>query len=233
MAFGAILLGAAFVVIVVLVLWRPIFVVAHDEMVAVKRLGRPHRILQPGLRWIWPLFEQCHEVSWQYPVAQKDAAFVDYRLPHREITLPLQPVDCVTALNQRCDVKVSLTFMVTEAQKAAYVAQLFTALDDEVAMEVRNAFETLAATTIDRARLAAAVKSRVGELGWQQRYGVTLRNISVTQVEVEKGRKQVSFKKPVAVEMSLRPLLALLKDSGLSDPVLVAVVQNLGPLDAQ
>lgn len=254
MAIGALLIVVGLIVAgIILVCFRPIFMVYHGEVVVVQRMGRPHRVLQPGLRCVWPIFEACRTVSWRHPVATrtgnglewKEAEFAQWRLPTTDQRQSLEPVECVTADQQRPTITLSMTFVIETPLTAAYVPDLLLSLQYDLVTELERTVLSHDRASLDHAKLAASLKSKVGELFWSETYGVKLKKVRVDHITWPQEQQQAGeygsyesdftpFAKrrntvsPEDQSIATRQFLTALRDSGLSDPVLVAFIQSSG-----
>ena len=255
MAIGSLLLVLGLIVVgIIVICFRPIFMVYHGEVVVVQRMGKPHRVLQPGLRFFWPIFETCRTVCWQKPEATrsanglvwKEAQFSNYRVPTTEQRQTLEPVECVTADNYRATVSLAMTFVIETPLTAVYVPELYLSMQCDLVTELERTVLSLDRASLDHAKLAASLKSRVGEMQWRETYGVKLTKVRVDHIAlssesyagdhttltndadftpVARQRMTVSHEDQI---IATRQFLTALRESGLSDPVLVAFIHNHG-----
>jgi regulator of protease activity HflC (stomatin/prohibitin superfamily) len=99
-------LGTAALVMLFLALvfvYKTINVVPQQHAWVVERLGKYHETLEPGLRFVFPLYER-----------------VAYKHSLKEIPLDVPPQVCITRDNTQLQVDGILYFQITDAMRASY-----------------------------------------------------------------------------------------------------------------
>ncbi len=116
--------------------------VKQASVVIIERLGRFHRVLQPGINIIWPILDRPRPIAWRIYTETRDGqpwvrflprSFVDLR--EQVLDFPRQQV--ITCDNVVIGVNGLLYYQITDPKRAVY----------EVA-NLPNAIEKLAQTTL-------------------------------------------------------------------------------------
>jgi len=120
---------------------RGVKVVKQAEVVMVERLGKYHRMLQPGINVLWPVVDQPRQVAWLTP-ARMGGRTVNImrladRIDMREVVLDFPQQRVITRDNVVIEINGLLFAQITDPMRATY----------EVS-NLPNAIEKLAQTTL-------------------------------------------------------------------------------------
>lgn len=119
-----IIAGVIAVFIIVLIIGG-IKQVRQAEIYVVERLGRYNRLLESGIRYIFPLLDKTRTVNWKFPIVDhsgkthyivKETAKIDLR--ETILDFPRQKV--ITKDNVTIDIDALLYFQITDPVKAVY-----------------------------------------------------------------------------------------------------------------
>ncbi len=142
----------ALVLVVVVLAVKGLKIVRQAEVMIVERLGKYHRMLQPGINIIWPFVDRARKISWRSKVQTGRGAMVRTwetdRVDLREQVFDFPEQQVITRDNVVIEVNGLLYYQVTDPKRAVY----------EVA-NLPNAIEKLAQTTL---------RSIIGEMDLDQ-----------------------------------------------------------------
>ncbi|MCP4094098.1 MAG: paraslipin [Planctomycetes bacterium] len=133
----------ALVVLVVLLALKGLKIIRQAEVMLVERLGKFHRLLQPGINIIWPFIDRPRQIAWRMRIQGPrgavtrtiNTATVDLR--EQVFDFPEQSV--ITRDNVVIEVNGLLYYQVTDARRAVYeVANLPVAIEKLAQTTLRN-----------------------------------------------------------------------------------------------
>jgi len=104
------------IAVVVALLFEGVRVVPQQSAFVIERFGRFHRVLEPGLNWIWPFFDR-----------------VAYRHSLKEVPLDVPEQICITRDNTQLGVDGILYFQVTDPRLASYGSSNYIAAISQLA----------------------------------------------------------------------------------------------------
>jgi regulator of protease activity HflC (stomatin/prohibitin superfamily) len=104
------------IAVAVALLFEGVRVVPQQSAFVIERFGRFHRVLEPGLNWIWPFFDR-----------------VAYRHSLKEVPLDVPEQICITRDNTQLGVDGILYFQVTDPRLASYGSSNYIAAISQLA----------------------------------------------------------------------------------------------------
>ncbi len=154
-------------VIVVILLAKSITIIHQAEKGLVERLGRYKETLDPGLRFLIPIFDSLRA-----------------RVDMRETVLDIQPQPVITRDNVTVTVDAVVYYFVTEAQAVLYeVANFYAAVSKLAQTNIRNVIGemTLDETLTSRERINTALQATLDEA--TDKWGVKVTRVEVKEIE--------------------------------------------------
>lgn len=143
------------VVLVVLLLGLSLKIIRQQQVAIVERLGKLHKVLEPGPHLILPLFDQ-----------------VRYLLDMREEVVPFPPQGVITEDNLMVSIDSVVYFQIMDPRRAAYEAQDYRAAIEQLTMTtLRNIIggmdleSTLTSREEINQRLRAVLDEATGKWG--------------------------------------------------------------------
>ena len=116
------------VVLAVLYILKGIIIIQQAESVIVERLGKYERELEPGLNFIFPIFEAARPIAWK--MTYKDAAGHSYsrieervKIDLRESVYDFPRQNVITKDNVTISINALLYFQIIKAKSAVYEIQ--------------------------------------------------------------------------------------------------------------
>ena len=104
------------IAVAVALLFEGVRVVPQQSAFVIERFGRFHRVLEPGLNWIWPFFDR-----------------VAYRHSLKEVPLDVPEQVCITKDNTQLGVDGILYYQVTDPRLASYGSSNYIAAISQLA----------------------------------------------------------------------------------------------------
>ncbi|PKN78099.1 MAG: hypothetical protein CVU48_09385 [Candidatus Cloacimonetes bacterium HGW-Cloacimonetes-1] len=133
-----------FAVLVISIISRGMIVVKQAEVVIIERLGKYHRTLSSGLRFIVPIFDQTRPIHWRTTrsdfrgnaiVSQK----TERRIDLRETVYDFPRQNVITSDNVTLNINALLYFQITDPYKAVYeIGNLPEAIEKLTQTSLRN-----------------------------------------------------------------------------------------------
>lgn len=128
-------------VLVVALAVRGLKIIRQAEVMLVERLGKFHRLLEPGINIIWPFIDRPRRITWRAKVATPrgpvNRSYMTDTIDLREQVFDFPEQSVITRDNVVIEVNGLLYYQVTDPKRAVY----------EVA-NLPNAIEKLAQTTL-------------------------------------------------------------------------------------
>ena len=170
---GAVIFAA---LIIALIINTPIFTVLEQQAVVIERLGKFHRVVGPGLNFMYPFGIDKRRKFW---VGDEEFGYVDQR--ERAVDLPSQSV--ITRDNVQLEVDSMAYYQLTDPQKAVYGV-------DNVVMAVNQLIKTVLRDVIGDTMLQELLSGRE-EINDKLRdqvvrasgdWGITIRSVELQSV---------------------------------------------------
>ncbi len=170
---GAVILAA---LIIALIINTPIFTVLEQQAVVIERLGKFHRVVGPGLNFMYPFGIDKRR---KFMVGDEVFDYVDQR--ERAVDLPSQSV--ITRDNVQLEVDSMAYYQITDPQKAVYGV-------DNVVMAVNQLIKTVLRDVIGDTMLQELLSGRE-EINDKLRdqvvrasgdWGITIRSVELQSV---------------------------------------------------
>lgn len=143
------------VVLVVLLLVSSLKIIRQQQVAIVERLGKLHKVLEPGPHLILPLFDQ-----------------IRHQLDMREEVVPFPPQGVITEDNLMVSIDSVIYFQIVDPRRAAYEAQDYRAAIEQLTMTtLRNIIggmdleSTLTSREEINQRLRAVLDEATGKWG--------------------------------------------------------------------
>jgi len=131
-------------------LFKTLFMVKQAEVVIIERLGKFHRILQPGLHILVPFIDTPREVLWSFLVPDDRGRFpvrvtrVFNRIDLRESVYDFPKQSVITKDNVMMEISALLYYQITDPQLAVYgVINLPEAIEKLTQTTLRNVIGSL------------------------------------------------------------------------------------------
>ena len=116
------------VVLAVLYILKGIIIIQQAEAVIVERLGKYERELEPGLNFIFPIFEAARPIAWK--VTYKDSSGHSYSRVEEKVKIDLRESvydfprqNVITKDNVTISINALLYFQIIKAKSAVYEIQ--------------------------------------------------------------------------------------------------------------
>jgi len=116
------------VVLAILYILKGVIIIQQAESVIVERLGKYERELEPGLNFIFPIFEAARPIAWK--MTYKDAAGNSYsrieervKIDLRESVYDFPRQNVITKDNVTISINALLYFQIIKAKSAVYEIQ--------------------------------------------------------------------------------------------------------------
>ncbi len=120
---------------------RGIKVVQQAEVMMVERLGKFHRMMEPGINVLWPIIDKSRQVAWMMPITSGGRAMSIARLRDRidlrEVVIDFPQQRVITRDNVLIEINGLLFAQITDPKRAIYEVN-----------NLPNAIEKLAQTTL-------------------------------------------------------------------------------------
>lgn len=182
---------AALVICMVLgayITWRfvkhSIVVVRHSEVMIIERFGRYHKILKPGLHWVWPIVESAREVNWRYLDQQRIVSMTTDRIDMREHLIDLGDQTVITRDTVQLELDALVYFRITDPLRAVYQVQN---LPDSIELLTQSTLRNIiAGLTLDdtfssREEINAELLGKVSRDC--ERWGVTITRVEIFDIQ--------------------------------------------------
>jgi len=135
---------AVLLVLVVLFVLKSVIIVQQAEEMIIERWGKFHRILKPGLNFIFPFIDTTRGISWK--VNQKDISGHTYsyykivdRIDMRENVYDFSRQNVITKDNATISINALLYFQIIDAKSAVYaIGNLVEAIEKLTQTTLRN-----------------------------------------------------------------------------------------------
>jgi regulator of protease activity HflC (stomatin/prohibitin superfamily) len=133
----------AIAALAVLVVANSITIVQQAETVVIERLGRFHRILDPGINIVIPFFDQPRRITWRYTSEVRGQLFhrkgQAKKLDLREQIYDFPRQNVITRDNVSTEINAMLYFQITDPKRAVYeIADLPGAIEKLTQTSLRN-----------------------------------------------------------------------------------------------
>jgi regulator of protease activity HflC (stomatin/prohibitin superfamily) len=220
----------SFLVLAIILVARGIKIVRQAEIMLVERLGKFHRMLNPGINVLWPFIDQPRHVAWMTMVRaggrSGSVIRTSERVDLREAVLDFPQQRVITRDNVVIEINGLLFAQITDAMRAAYEVN-----------NLPNAIEKLAQTTlrniIGELDLDKALSSR-DEINGKMRmvlddatdkWGVKVNRVELQdinpppdiQVAMEKQMKAERSRRAVVLEAEGEKASRVLRAEGIRD----------------
>ncbi|MBQ6516390.1 SPFH/Band 7/PHB domain protein [bacterium] len=131
-------------VLVVMFVLKSVIIVKQAEEIIIERWGKFHRILKPGLNFIFPFIDTTRGISWK--VNQKDISGHTYsyykmvdRIDMRENVYDFSRQNVITKDNATISINALLYFQIIDAKSAVYaIGNLVEAIEKLTQTTLRN-----------------------------------------------------------------------------------------------
>ena len=135
---------AVLLVLVVMFVLKSVIIVKQAEEIIIERWGKFHRILKPGLNFIFPFIDTPRGISWK--VNQKDISGHTYsyykivdRIDMRENVYDFSRQNVITKDNATISINALLYFQIIDAKSAVYaIGNLVEAIEKLTQTTLRN-----------------------------------------------------------------------------------------------
>ena len=135
---------AVLLVLVVMFVLKSVIIVKQAEEIIIERWGKFHRILKPGLNFIFPFIDTTRGISWK--VNQKDLSGHTYsyykmvdRIDMRENVYDFSRQNVITKDNATISINALLYFQIIDAKSAVYaIGNLVEAIEKLTQTTLRN-----------------------------------------------------------------------------------------------
>jgi len=171
---GGLILILVLALVILLVLWRGIKIVPQSEKYVVERLGRLHKVLDPGLNLIVPFLD-----------------VVRHRVSVLERQLPNLQQDAITRDNVMLQSDMVVFYRVLEPEKAVYrIRDVDGAVSTTVAGIVRSEIgqHDLDEVQSNRAVLNAAIKQQLAEA--TDDWGIVVTRAEVLDINLDAATRE-------------------------------------------
>jgi len=197
-------LGVFFILGLLYYIFRPFLLVRQGECVVIEYMGTYKRKLDPGLHFIRVPLEAPRKVRWSYTVeaktstgltVQKSEVFEGYRIRTSESMYDMLPVVCNTEDNVRATVNLTVSYIITDVEKAVYsINDLYLAIECDLETALVGVVRTLSCTNLKSMEIEKRMRSAIGELRWPQEYGITLRKCQLQNITIPEKVQEVTLK---------------------------------------
>ncbi|MCB9899064.1 MAG: paraslipin [Planctomycetes bacterium] len=224
------IITSTLVVLALVLVARGIKVVQQAEVMMVERLGKFHRMLDPGINVLWPIVDKSRQVAWMVPITMGgrsvNVARMRDRIDLREVVIDFPQQRVITRDNVVIEINGLLFAQITDPKRAIYEVN-----------NLPNAIEKLAQTTlrniIGELDLDQALSSR-DEINSKMRivldeatdkWGVKVNRVELQdinpppeiQLAMEKQMKAERQRRAVILEAEGEKQAAILKAEGVRD----------------
>lgn len=135
---------AVLLAVVILFVLKGVIIVKQAEEIIIERWGKFHRILKPGLNFIFPFIDTPRGISWK--VNQKDISGHTYsyykmvdRIDMRENVYDFSRQNVITKDNATISINALLYFQIIDAKSAVYaIGNLVEAIEKLTQTTLRN-----------------------------------------------------------------------------------------------
>jgi regulator of protease activity HflC (stomatin/prohibitin superfamily) len=129
--------------IVFIFLLKAVYVVKHEEVIVIERLGRYSRILKPGFHIIMPFVDELRESIWVFVVEERGKYYrmprVMQRIDLRETVYDFPRQNVITRDNVTMEISALIYYQITDPYLAVYgVANLPEAIEKLSHSTLRN-----------------------------------------------------------------------------------------------
>ncbi|MBC8328285.1 MAG: paraslipin [Planctomycetes bacterium] len=183
--------------------------VKQARVVIIERLGKFHRVLQPGINIIWPILDKRRAIQWRVVSESYEGEPVVAYLPRGYIDLREQLLDfprqhVITKDNVLIGVNGLLYYQITDPKRAVYeVANLPNALEKLAQTTLRNIIGDLDldATLTSRDQINGKMRSVLDEAS--DKWGVKVNRVELQDITPPESVK-VAMEKQMTAERGRR-----------------------------
>ncbi|HEX4069464.1 MAG TPA: SPFH domain-containing protein [Candidatus Babeliales bacterium] len=164
--------------------WGCFYIVPQQKSIILERFGKFKKILQPGIRFKWPLIEEARKIEWSY-IASDDKRYfnmishIDLReTPHN---IPSQKV--ITQDNVAMTINGILYVSISNPEKVAYAVNDINAAIEQLAQTtLRDVIGSITLDDTSKSRDAINKKLKVKLQESADRWGVVVNHIELKEI---------------------------------------------------
>ena len=224
-------LGISFWV-VLLFLFKSVYLVKQAEVVVIERFGKYHRVLAPGLHLILPFVDTPHVCYWTY-VQQIEHRYYRQvrtlkRIDLRESVYDFPKQNVITKDNVNIEINALLYYQITDARAAVYeVMNLPEAIEKLTQTTLRNVIGSLDLdeTLVSRDQINDKLQIILDEA--TDKWGVKINRVELQEVNPPRDI-QLAMEKQMRAERDRRAII--LESEGKKQ---AAILQAEGEQEAQ
>lgn len=238
-----ILLGI-FIIFVLMLLSKSVYMVNQAETVVIERLGKFHRILHPGLHIVVPFIDAPHTCVWSYVRQNEYGKYNRFfkRIVHidlRESVYDFPKQNVITRDNVNIEINALLYYQITDPRAALYeVVNLPEAIEKLTQTTLRNVIGSmdLDETLVSRDGINDKLQHILDDA--TNKWGVKVNRVELQEVNPPRDI-QVAMEKQMRAERDRRAIIlesegeksaAILKAEGEFE---AAILRARGKADAQ
>ncbi len=183
--------------------------VKQAQVVIIERLGKFHRVLQPGINIIWPILDKRRPIQWRAVAEGHDGEPLVHYLPRGHVDLREQVLDfprqqVITKDNVLIGVNGLLYYQITDPKRAVYeVANLPNALEKLAQTTLRNIIGDLDldATLTSRDEINGKMRTVLDDAS--DKWGVKVNRVELQDITPPESVK-VAMEKQMTAERDRR-----------------------------
>ncbi len=175
-------------ILLLLLLFRSVYIVKQSEVIIIERLGKFHRLLGPGLHLVMPFTDAAHICEWTYvQLIEKNRyyRFVKHitRIDLRECVYDFPKQNVITKDNVNIEINALLYYQISSAKAAVYeVANLPEAIEKLTQTTLRNVIGSLDLdeTLVSRDQINTKLRFILDEA--TDKWGVKINRVELQEV---------------------------------------------------
>ncbi|KAJ5066303.1 hypothetical protein M0811_03636 [Anaeramoeba ignava] len=140
------IVAAAIVLIVILLLYKSMYIVHESEAIVIERFGKFRKLLESGLHFVAPFVDSPRSFHWRkVSIAEtgdvKDDTSTHYRIDKRESVFNFLPQEVYTKDTVLLDVNALMYYRISDVLKAVYeIDDLQGALSNTAQTQIKEVF---------------------------------------------------------------------------------------------
>lgn len=225
-----VLFGVAFIFLITF-LSSAVYLVKQAEAVVIERLGRFHRILNPGLHLVVPFLDKARQVAWSHVREMDGKRYYRYvsvlnRIDLREAAYDFPKQNVITKDNVTMEINALLYYQITDPKAAVYeITNLPDAIEKLTQTTLRNVIGSLDLdeTLVSRDKINHELRVKLDEA--TDKWGVRVNRVELQEVmppadireAMEKQMRAERTRRAVILEAEGKKRSAILEAEGVQE----------------